>query len=118
MSAAAAFARENRDRHLSELMEVLRIPSVSTDPARASEVKRAASWVKARLTRAGCTRTEIFETKRHPIVYGEWLQAAGAPTILFYGHYDVQPEDPVDLWTTPDFQPTVRDRRLFSPVAS
>jgi acetylornithine deacetylase/succinyl-diaminopimelate desuccinylase-like protein len=114
MSSAAAFVRENRDRHLNELMEVLRIPSVSTDPARAGEVKRAAAWVKSRLDRAGCTRTEIFETKRHPIVYGEWLGVAGAPTILFYGHYDVQPEDPVDLWTSPAFQPTVRDGRLYA----
>jgi acetylornithine deacetylase/succinyl-diaminopimelate desuccinylase-like protein len=114
MSSAAAFVRENRERHLNELMEVLRIPSVSTDPARADEVKRAADWVKARLTRAGCTRTEIFETKRHPIVYGEWLGARGAPTVLFYGHYDVQPEDPVDLWTSPAFQPTVRDGRLYA----
>ncbi len=114
MSAAATFVRENRDRHLNELMEVLRIPSVSTDPARAGEVKRAASWVKARLARAGCTKTEIFETKRHPIVYGEWLGAPGKPTILVYGHYDVQPEDPVDLWTSPAFQPTVRDGRLYA----
>jgi acetylornithine deacetylase/succinyl-diaminopimelate desuccinylase-like protein len=114
MSAAATFARENRDRHLSELMEVLRIPSVSTDPARAGEVRRAAAWVEARLARAGCTRTEVFETKRHPIVYGEWLGVPGSPTVLFYGHYDVQPEDPVDLWTSPAFQPTVRDGRLYA----
>jgi acetylornithine deacetylase/succinyl-diaminopimelate desuccinylase-like protein len=114
MSKAAAFVRDNRERHLNELMEVLRIPSVSTDPARAAEVKRAASWVKTRLIRAGCTRTEIFETKRHPIVYGEWLKAKGAPTVLFYGHYDVQPEDPVELWTTPAFTPTIRDGRLYA----
>ena len=114
MSAAATYVRENRDRHLEELKEVLRIPSVSTDPARAGEVKRAAAWVRARLERAGCTKTEIFETKRHPIVYGEWLGAPGAPTILYYGHYDVQPEDPVALWTTPAFTPTVRDGRLYA----
>lgn len=114
MSAAATYVRENRDRHLEELKEVLRIPSVSTDPARAGEVKRAAAWVRARLERAGCTRTEIFETQRHPIVYGEWLGAKGAPTILYYGHYDVQPEDPVALWTTPAFTPTVRDGRLYA----
>jgi acetylornithine deacetylase/succinyl-diaminopimelate desuccinylase-like protein len=112
--SAADFVRENRDRHLSELMDVLRIPSVSTDPARAGEVKRAAEWVRNRLDRAGCTRTEIFETKRHPIVYGEWLGKPGAPTILVYGHYDVQPEDPVDLWVTPAFEPTVRDGRLYA----
>ena len=114
MSAAAAYARENRDRHLAELKEILRIPSVSTDPKRADEVRRAAGWVKAKLAGAGCTRTEIHETKRHPIVYGEWLGAPGRPTILVYGHYDVQPEDPVDLWTTPAFEPTVRDGRLYA----
>jgi acetylornithine deacetylase/succinyl-diaminopimelate desuccinylase-like protein len=114
MSAAATYVRANRDRHLAELMEVLRIPSVSTDPARASEVKRAAEWVAARLTRAGCTKAEIFPTKRHPVVYGEWLGAPGRPTVLVYGHYDVQPEDPVDLWTTPAFTPTVRDGRLYA----
>ena len=114
MSAAASYVKDNRDRHLTELMEILRVPSVSTDPARAGEVKRAAAWVMARLERAGCTKTELFETKRHPIVYGEWLGAPGAPTVLVYGHYDVQPEDPVDLWTTPAFQPTVRDGRLYA----
>ena len=114
MSAAGTYVRDNRDRHLAELMEVLRIPSVSTDPARAGEVKKAAAWVKARLARAGCTRTEVFETERHPIVYGEWLGAPGAPTILIYGHYDVQPEDPIELWTTPAFTPTIRDGRLYA----
>ncbi len=114
MSAAASYVRDNRDRHLNELMEVLRIPSVSTDPSRAGEVKRAAEWVKGRLARAGCTRTEVFPTKRHPIVYGEWLGAKGAPTVLIYGHYDVQPEDPVSLWTSPAFQPVIRDGRLFA----
>jgi acetylornithine deacetylase/succinyl-diaminopimelate desuccinylase-like protein len=81
-------------------------------------VKRAAAWVEARLRRAGCTRAEIFETPRHPIVYGEWLGAPGKPTILFYGHYDVQPEDPVALWTTPAFTPTIRDGRLYARGAS
>jgi acetylornithine deacetylase/succinyl-diaminopimelate desuccinylase-like protein len=114
MSAAATYVRNNRDRHLEELKEVLRIPSVSTDPARAGDVKRTAAWVKARLDRAGCTRTKMYETKRHPIVYGEWMGAPGRPTMLVYGHYDVQPEDPVALWTTPPFEPTIRDGRLYA----
>jgi acetylornithine deacetylase/succinyl-diaminopimelate desuccinylase-like protein len=118
MSAAATYVRENRDRHLEELKQVLVIPSVSTDQSRAGEVKRAAAWVAERLKRAGCTRTEIHETRRHPIVYGEWLGAPGKPTILFYGHYDVQPEDPVALWTTPAFTPTIRDGRLYARGAS
>ena len=118
MNAAANYVRENRDRHLEELKQLLVIPSVSTDKSRAGEVKRAAGWVKAHLAKAGCTRTEVFETPLHPIVYGEWLGAPGKPTILFYGHYDVQPEDPVALWTTPAFTPTIRDGRLYARGAS
>ncbi|HZN55604.1 MAG TPA: dipeptidase [Candidatus Polarisedimenticolaceae bacterium] len=114
MSATAAYVRENRDRYLEELKDVLRIPSVSTDPRRAGEVRRAAEWVRDRLARAGCTKTAIHETARHPIVYGEWLGAPGRPTILVYGHYDVQPEDPVELWATPAFSPTIRDGRLYA----
>jgi len=75
--SADAYVRQHRDRHLDELKEILRIPSVSTDPERAGDVKRAAAWVRDRLVRAGCTRVEIHETARHPIVYGEWLGAPG-----------------------------------------
>lgn len=114
MSVAAEFVRAHQNRHLDELKEILRIPSVSTDPERAGDVARAAQWVEARLKRAGCTRTAIHPTKRHPIVYGEWLGAPGKPTILVYGHYDVQPADPLDLWTTPPFEPTIRDGRLYA----
>jgi acetylornithine deacetylase/succinyl-diaminopimelate desuccinylase-like protein len=114
MSAAADYVRENRDRHLEELKEILRIPSISTDPERSGDVRRAASWVRDRLLRAGCMRAEVVDTKRHPIVYGEWLGAKGKPTILVYGHYDVQPADPLDLWTSPPFEPTVRDGRIYA----
>src|SRR5262245_65923789 len=114
MSVAAEFVRAHQSRHLDELKDILRIPSISTDPARASDVNRAAAWVEARLKRAGCTKTAIHTTPRHPIVYGEWLGAPGKPTILVYGHYDVQPPDPLDLWTTPPFEPTVRDGRLYA----
>jgi len=112
--SADAYVRQHRDRHLDELKEILRIPSVSTDPERAGDVKRAAAWVRDRLVRAGCTRVEIHETARHPIVYGEWLGAPGRPTILVYGHYDVQPADPLELWSTPPFEPTVRDGRIYA----
>jgi acetylornithine deacetylase/succinyl-diaminopimelate desuccinylase-like protein len=114
MSAAAAFIRENRDRHLEELKEILRIPSISTDPERKGDVKRAAEWIRDRLSKAGCTKVEIHPTKGHPVVYGEWLGAPGKPTVLVYGHYDVQPVDPIELWKTPPFEPTIADGRIFA----
>jgi acetylornithine deacetylase/succinyl-diaminopimelate desuccinylase-like protein len=115
---AAAYLTDHRDQHLEQLKALLRIPSVSTDPARAADVRRAAQWVRDRLQSAGCTRAELHDTPRHPIVYGEWLGAPGKPTILVYGHYDVQPVDPVELWHTPPFEPTVREGRLYARGAS
>ena len=114
MSVAAEFVRAHQSRHLDELKDILRIPSISTDPARAKDVQRAAEWVEARLKRAGCTTSKIYPTSRHPIVYGEWLGAPGKPTILVYGHYDVQPPEPLELWTTPPFEPTLRDGKLYA----
>lgn len=104
----------HRERWLEELFEFLRIPSVSTDPARADRVREAADWLATRLAEAGCTETEVWPTAGHPIVYGAWRGAEGAPTVLVYGHYDVQPEDPVDLWDTPPFEPAVRNGKLFA----
>jgi acetylornithine deacetylase/succinyl-diaminopimelate desuccinylase-like protein len=110
--------KKQQKRHLGELKELLEIPSVSTDPDRAGDVKRAAEWVGKRLEKAGCTKVKIHPTQRHPIVFGEWLGAPGKPTILVYGHYDVQPVDPIDLWKTDPFKPTVRDGKLFARGAS
>ena len=118
MSDLSAFLKENRARHLDELKEWLRIPSISSDPAYKSDVLKAAEWAKARLLAAGCTRAELHETSGHPIVYGEWLGAPGKPTILVYGHYDVQPVDPVELWRTPPFEPTEREGRLYARGAA
>jgi len=103
-----------RDQWLEELFEFLRIDSVSTDPARADRVAAAADWLAARLSAAGCTETEIWPTAGHPIVYGAWRGAENAPTVLIYGHYDVQPEDPVELWDTPPFEPEVRGTKLYA----
>src|SRR5271154_1297552 len=102
-----------RDEHLSELKEFLRIPSVSTKSEHKPDVERAAQWVAGKLRSAGLENIEIVPTKMHPLVYGESLRAPGKPTILFYGHYDVQPAEPLDLWTSPAFEPTVRDGNLF-----
>jgi len=118
MSHVAETVRAHRDEALERLKALLRIPSVSTDPARADDVRRAAEWVRSRLEEAGCARAEIYPTARHPIVYGEWLGAAGRPTILVYGHYDVQPVDPLELWNSPPFEPTIRDGRIYARGAA
>ncbi len=118
MSTVEGYIHENRQRYLDQLHEVLRIPSISTDPERASDLRRAAEWVRDRLLEAGCTRAQIHATEGHPIVYGEWLGAPGKPTILVYGHYDVQPVDPLELWTTPPFEPSVREGKLYARGAA
>jgi acetylornithine deacetylase/succinyl-diaminopimelate desuccinylase-like protein len=102
-----------RDENLSELKEFLRIPSVSTKSEHKPDVERAAEWVAGKMRGAGLENIEIVPTKMHPLVYGESLRAPGKPTVLFYGHYDVQPAEPLELWTSPAFEPTVRDGNLF-----
>lgn len=102
-----------REAHLEELQEFLRIPSVSAKSEHKADIESAARWVAEKLKSAGLKNVEIVPTKMHPVVYGESLGAPGKPTILFYGHYDVQPAEPLELWTTPAFEPTVRDNNLF-----
>jgi acetylornithine deacetylase/succinyl-diaminopimelate desuccinylase-like protein len=116
--AALQFARKNKEKNLSALKEILTIPSVSTDPAHASDIRHAAEWMAAQLRALGMQKVQVFPTTRHPIVYGEWLGAGAAPTVLIYGHYDVQPADPLDLWNTAPFEPTVRGDSLFARGAS
>ena len=99
------YLQENRERFLGELFEFLRIPSVSTDVQLRDEVKRCAYWVKDHLEGIGMEQVAVHETPGHPIVYAEHCHKPGAPTILIYGHYDVQPPDPLELWTTPPFEP-------------
>ncbi len=118
MNPAIEYVRDNRKRHLDQLTDLLRIPSISTDPKRKEAIGQAADWVFKRLKEAGCTQVKIHETDGHPIVYGEWLGAPGKPTLLVYGHYDVQPVDPLELWNTPPFEPTVRDEKIYARGAS
>ncbi len=113
-SLAIAYARENRGRFLEELKDLLRIPSVSTLPEHKPDIVRAAQWVADDLRRTGMEHVEIIPTAGHPLVYGDWLHAPGKPTVLCYGHYDVQPVDPVDEWSTPPFEPTERDGSLYA----
>jgi len=112
------FLDQNGARFVEELKELLRIPSISADPEHRPDMRRAAEFVSAQLTQAG-VESRIFPTDGHPIVYGQWLKAgAAAPTVLVYGHYDVQPPDPLDKWTTPPFEPTVRDGHLYARGSS
>lgn len=107
------FVRSNRERYLDELKKLIACPSVSADPARHGEVRRSAEAVVARMRAAGLTQAEVLETDGLPVAYGSWLHAAGAPTVLIYGHHDVQPEDPLALWHSPPFEGTVRDGKIF-----
>src|SRR6202795_2540212 len=109
----ADFIEDHHDAHLAELCEFLRIPSVSAKSEHKPVIDRAARWVSDKLRDAGFKKVEIVPTNMHPLVYAESLEAPGKPTILFYGHYDVQPAEPLDLWTSPAFEPTVRDGNLF-----
>ncbi|MBV6403872.1 MAG: Succinyl-diaminopimelate desuccinylase [Flavobacteriales bacterium] len=103
-----------QERYLAELMDLLRIPSVSADPRYKADVQRCAGAVGQRLTEAGLDAVEVIATAGHPIVYGEKIVDPAKPTVLVYGHYDVQPADPLELWTSPPFEPVVRDGRIYA----
>jgi acetylornithine deacetylase/succinyl-diaminopimelate desuccinylase-like protein len=117
-AAADAYLAKYRERHLGELQDFLRIPTVSALPAHRADVARGADWLAARLRATGAAEVRIMPTDGNPVVYGVWPAQPGAPTILLYGHYDVQPVDPVALWQTPPFEPAVRDGRLVARGAS
>ncbi|CAN5123870.1 MAG: dipeptidase [Gemmatimonadetes bacterium] len=114
MDRVIAHIESKRDTYVPELAEFLAIPSISTDPERAGDVRRCAEYCRDALERIGFTDAEVVATGGHPVVYAEWTGAAGAPTVLLYGHYDVQPVDPVGLWTSPPFEGTVRDGRIYA----
>jgi acetylornithine deacetylase/succinyl-diaminopimelate desuccinylase-like protein len=103
-----------KQEHLNELFELLRIPSVSTKSENKPDVERAAQWVADKLRAAGMEKVEILPTGGHPMVYAEWLNAPGRPTVLLYGHYDVQPAEPLNEWKSPAFEPTIREGNLFA----
>lgn len=115
---AIDYIAKNEERFLEELKELLRIPSVSTDTAHKKDVHACADWLVAHFKKIGMPTVELHETPGHPIIYAEYLGAPGKPTYLIYGHYDVQPPDPLELWDTPPFEPTVRDGKLFARGAT
>ena len=112
------YAVAHRARFLDELKEFLRIPSISTLPQHQPDMERAAGFVHDRMIEAGLENVRIIATEGNPLVYGDWLHAAGAPTVLCYGHYDVQPPDPLSEWKTPPFEPTERDGKLYARGAA
>ncbi|WP_449442694.1 dipeptidase [Ureibacillus acetophenoni] len=109
---------QNREKHLEELKEFLRIPSISALSEHKPDMLKAANWLAEALKKLSIENVSINETKGHPVVYGEWLHAEGKPTILFYGHYDVQPVDPLNLWDSEPFNPEIRDNKLFARGSS
>lgn len=113
MDDALSYARTHADTFRAELFDFLRIPSVSARSEHDTDTQRAAEWLSTTLTTAGL-ESEVVETPGHPVVIGEWRGAGNAPTILIYGHYDVQPAEPLELWTSPAFEPTVRDGRIYA----
>src|SRR5438045_4245913 len=113
-SPALEYARQNQPRFLAELKDLLRIPSVSTLPQHKSDIERAADCLAAQRRSIGHEHVEVIKTAGHPLVYADWLHATGKPTALCYGHYDVQPPDPLNEWTSPPFEPTERNQNLYA----
>lgn len=113
-----AYFENLREQHLTELKDLLTIPSISALSEHKPDVARAANWIADALTRAGLEHVEIHETQGHPIIYADHLHAPGKPTVLIYGHYDVQPVDPLHLWETPPFEPAIRDGKLYARGAT
>src|SRR5256712_12153719 len=108
------FINVNRDRYLEELKAFLATPSIGALPQHAGDVKRCADWCAEEMRRIGLQNVRLIDTPGNPVVYGDWREAEGAPTILFYGHYDVQPVDPLELWESPPFEATVRDGEIYA----
>jgi acetylornithine deacetylase/succinyl-diaminopimelate desuccinylase-like protein len=118
MQEIISYLEENKSRFLLELKELLAIPSVSTKLENKQEVRRCAEWIAEHLMALEMQNTRIYETAGHPIVYSEWLGNPAQPTVLLYGHYDVQPAEPFELWTSPPFEATIRDGNLYGRGAT
>ena len=118
MATPEEFLEQTREQGLKELEDFLRIPSISSQPEHAKDVRRAAGHLAEQYERAGLENAAVIETGGHPVVYADWLKAPDKPTVLLYGHYDVQPVDPLDLWKSPPFEPTQQDGLLLARGAS
>jgi len=112
------YLQKERQRHLEEVMEFLRIPSISSSSEHKPDMLQAAEWLAESLRKAGLENVQVLATEGHPVVYGDWLHAPGKPTALIYGHYDVQPVDPLELWETPPFEPVIKDNKIYARGAT
>src|SRR3954452_3423913 len=117
-AALDAHLDSTKDERLESYKDFLRIPSISAIPAHADDCRAAAGWLAGALTKAGLEHVEVAETGGHPVVYADWLHAADEPTVIVYGHYDVQPVDPVELWQSTPFEPIVVGDRLLARGAA
>jgi acetylornithine deacetylase/succinyl-diaminopimelate desuccinylase-like protein len=108
------YQEKNKDRFLNELLDLLRIPSVSARSEHKADMQKCADAVKQRLLEAGADKAEIYPTAGHPVVYAEKITDPSKPTVLVYGHYDVQPPDPLDLWNSPPFEPVIKDGKIYA----
>ncbi|MCM2533272.1 dipeptidase [Neobacillus pocheonensis] len=118
MSHLSELLSKNHHKNVEELKDLLRIPSISSLSEYKGDIQKAASWISDKLKNIGMEHVEIIQTKGHPIIYADWLHQENAPTVLVYGHYDVQPVDPVKLWETPPFEPDIRDEKIFARGAT
>jgi acetylornithine deacetylase/succinyl-diaminopimelate desuccinylase-like protein len=118
MATWEAYLKEHQTEYLKEYFDFLRIPSISSLPEHAGDVDRAADWVAARLQRGGFENVRKIKTAGHPAIYGEWLHKPDKPTVMIYGHFDVQPVDPLDLWTSPPFEPRLENGRIYARGSS
>ena len=118
MDKVINYLKDNYYEYIEELKEYIKIPSISTSAENKGDMINCANFVKNKLEAAGITGTKIYETEGHPIVYGEWLGAPGKPTVLIYGHYDVQPVDPIELWDSPPFEADIRDNKIYARGAN
>ena len=118
MEKVIEYINEHQDSYVEELKEFLKIPSISTLVENKQDMLLAAKFVSTKLENAGMQNVKIIETKGHPLIYGDWLNAPGKPTVLIYGHYDVQPVDPIELWDSPPFEPKIRDGKIFARGAT
>jgi len=118
MNIIQNYLKEKRENHLNELFSFLSLPSISALPEHKEDINKTAEWLVHSLTQAGLENASIYQTNGNPIVYADWLHAEGKPTVLVYGHYDVQPVDPLELWDSPPFSPEIRDEKLYARGAS
>ena len=118
MEKVVNYINSHKDIYVEELKQFLRIPSISTLAEKKPDMKTAAEFVAGKLRSAGMENVKIIETKGHPLIYADWLNATGKPTVLIYGHYDVQPVDPINLWDSPPFEPTIKDGKIYARGAT